>query len=150
MAKKVLIKRYPNRRLYNTETSSFINLNQIADVIREGFQVEVQDVKTKEDITAYVLTQILLEEAKNKRALLPSSLLHLAIGHGQTVLAEFFEKHLQDTIERYAQYKSSTDELYQKWLNPAAAFEFPPKTATGADNPIWNMFKSYFPKPDKE
>ena len=47
MAKKVLIKRYPNRRLYNTETSSFINLNQIAEVIREGYQVEVQDVKSK-------------------------------------------------------------------------------------------------------
>ena len=150
MIKKVLIKRYPNRRLYNTETSSFINLNQIAEIIREGHQVEVQDIQTKEDITAYVLTQILLDEAKNKKTLLPTSLLHLAIGYGQTVLAEFFDKHLQETIERYAQYKSSADELYRKWLNPGAAFEFPPKAAPGLEDPIWNMFRSHFPKPDKE
>ena len=93
MGEKVLLKKYPNRRLYNTETSSYVTLGQVSDLIKEGRQVQVVDVKTDEDVTAFILTQIIVEEARNKNALLPSPLLHLVICYGGNILSEFFEKY---------------------------------------------------------
>ena len=66
MAKKILIKKYPNRRLYDTEKSQYVSLSHVADMVRQGRHVEVMEAKTEEDVTAFVLTQILLEEAKKK------------------------------------------------------------------------------------
>lgn len=113
---KVLLKKYPNRRLYNTETSEYVTLNQIAGIIKEGRQVKVLDTKTEEDVTAFILTQIIVEEAKKKNALLPSPLLHLIIRYGENVLSEFFEKYLELTIQNYLSYKSSLDEQFKMWL----------------------------------
>jgi polyhydroxyalkanoate synthesis regulator protein len=64
-----------------------------------------------------ILTQIILEEARNKNFLLPAPLLHLMIQHGESVLAEFFEKHLQQTIKSYLAYKHIVDEQFRKWLD---------------------------------
>ena len=95
MAEKVVLKKYANRRLYDTEKSAYVTLNQVADLIREGRQVEVIDAKTKEDVTAFILTQIILEASRKKNVLLPVPLLHLIIQYGENVLEEFFEKYLQ-------------------------------------------------------
>lgn len=64
MTDKLIIKKYNNRRLYDTEKNSYVTLSQVSDVIKQGRQVEVVDAKTKEDVTAFILTQVLLEEAK--------------------------------------------------------------------------------------
>ena len=66
MSETILIKKYPNRRLYNTEKSTYISLAQLAEIIKDGRLVKVIDVKTEEDVTAFILTQIVLEEAKKK------------------------------------------------------------------------------------
>ena len=66
MPNRVKLKKYANRRLYDMEKSKYVTLNQVADLIRQGRQVEVVDAKTKEDVTAFILTQIILEEAKKK------------------------------------------------------------------------------------
>ena len=63
MPEKVILKKYANRRLYDTERSAYVTLNEVAELIKTGRQVEVIDAKTKEDVTAFILTQILLEEA---------------------------------------------------------------------------------------
>jgi len=117
MAERKLFKKYANRRIYDIEKSTYVTLTQVADVIRQGRQVEVSDAKTKEDVTALVLTQIVLEEAKNKNALLPVPLLHLIIQFGGNILEEFFEKHLQQTIENYLNHKAAFDQQFQKWLD---------------------------------
>jgi polyhydroxyalkanoate synthesis repressor PhaR len=117
MAEKLLLKKYANRRLYDTEKSKYVTLTQLASAIKEGRQVEVVDAKTKEDVTAFILTQIILEEAKNKNALLPASLLHLVIQHGGNILQEFFDNHLQQTIKSYLTYKKTADEQFSKWLD---------------------------------
>ncbi len=122
MGEKVLLKKYPNRRLYNTETSSYVTLGQVSDLIKEGRQVQVVDVKTDEDVTAFILTQIIVEEARNKNALLPSPLLHLVICYGGNVLSEFFEKYLELTIKNYLSYKSSVDEQFKLWLGKGLDF----------------------------
>jgi polyhydroxyalkanoate synthesis repressor PhaR len=117
MAEKVLLKKYANRRLYDTEKSSYVTLDQVAEMVRHGRQVEVVDAKTEEDVTGFILTQIVLEEARKKNVLLPVSLLHLFIQYGQNVLEEFFEKYLEQTINGYITYKSTVDEQFKKWLD---------------------------------
>ncbi len=101
MPEKIIFKKYANRRLYDTEKSAYVTLNQVADVIRQGRHVEVIDAKTKEDVTAFTLTQIIMEEAKQKNILLPVPLLHLIIQYGDNILGEFFEKYLQQMINNY-------------------------------------------------
>jgi polyhydroxyalkanoate synthesis repressor PhaR len=116
MPEKLLLKKYGNRRLYDTEKSSYVSLTQVADLIKQGRQVQVRDAKSNEDVTVFILTQIILEEARNKHILLPEPLLHLIIRYGENELSEFFEKHLQQTIKNYLIYKHSADEQFKKWL----------------------------------
>jgi polyhydroxyalkanoate synthesis repressor PhaR len=120
MAEKLLLKKYANRRLYDTEKSRYVTLNNVAHMIKEGRQVEVIDAKTMEDVTALILTQIILEMGKDKNGLLPVPLLHLIIQYGENVLEEFFDKYLQQTIENYLTYKRSVDEQFRKWLDMGA------------------------------
>jgi len=70
------IKRYDNRKLYDTEASHYVSLSDIAELVRRGETVEVIDNATGEDLTASTLTQVILEEGKNGRHVLPSDLLH--------------------------------------------------------------------------
>jgi polyhydroxyalkanoate synthesis repressor PhaR len=70
-----LIKRYPNRKLYNTETKQYITLEGIADLIRQGHDVQVVDNATGEDLTALTLSQIIFEQEKKQGGFLPRSVL---------------------------------------------------------------------------
>ncbi len=117
MEDTILIKKYANRRLYDTEKSACVTLNEVSDMIKKGRQVKVVDAKTKEDMTAFILTQIILEEAKKKNALLPAPVLHLIIQYGDNVLGEFLKKYLKLTIQNYLSYKSAFDEQFKKWLD---------------------------------
>jgi len=120
MSKKVKLKKYANRRLYDMEKSAYVTLNQVADLIRQGRQVEVTDAKTNEDVTAFILTQIILEEAKNKNFLLPIPVLHLIVQYGDNILGEFFEKYLQQMITTYVAHKNAvghTLPIRMQWMN---------------------------------
>jgi polyhydroxyalkanoate synthesis repressor PhaR len=116
MAEKVRLKKYANRRLYDTEQSVFVSLTQVADLVKQGREIEIRDEKTGEDVTAFILTQIVVEEAKKKTLLLPVSLLYLMIRYGDSVLGEFFDKYLEQTLKNYLAYKSAMDSQFQKWL----------------------------------
>lgn len=117
MAEKLAIKKYANRRLYDTEKSIYITLDDISRIIREGREVTVIDAKTKEDVTASILTQIILEESRRKNSLLPVPLLHLIIRYGENVLSEFFDKYLQQTLKNYLAYKTHADDQFKKLLD---------------------------------
>ncbi|MGA2401193.1 MAG: polyhydroxyalkanoate synthesis regulator DNA-binding domain-containing protein [Syntrophobacteraceae bacterium] len=116
MPDRVLLKKYANRRLYDTEKSTYVTLSQVSEIIREGRQVKVVDDKTEEDVTAFILTQIILEEARKNNSLLPVTLLHLVIQYGENVLSEFFEKYLELTIRNYLAYKAALDQQFRNWL----------------------------------
>ncbi|MCR5869752.1 polyhydroxyalkanoate synthesis repressor PhaR [Sphingomonas sp. J344] len=75
----VIIKKYANRRLYNTESSSYITLDHLAAMTREGRDFKVVDAKTDEDITHNVLTQIIMEEEARGQTLLPVNFLRQLI-----------------------------------------------------------------------
>jgi polyhydroxyalkanoate synthesis repressor PhaR len=79
-ADKVTIKKYANRRLYDTESSSYITLDRLAAMIREGRDFEVVDAKTGEDITHQVLTQIIVDEESRGATMLPVNFLRQLIG----------------------------------------------------------------------
>src|SRR6201993_3946291 len=80
-AKPVVVKKYANRRLYNTATSSYVTLDDLAKLIKEGGDFVAHDAKTGEDITRSVLTQIIVEqEQKGGQNLLPTSFLRQLIG----------------------------------------------------------------------
>ncbi|WP_103030171.1 polyhydroxyalkanoate synthesis regulator DNA-binding domain-containing protein [Salinibacter altiplanensis] len=70
------IKRYDNRKLYDTKASEYVSLSDIAALVRRGHTIEVVDKTTGEDLTAHTLTQIILEEEKNGSPVLSSDLLH--------------------------------------------------------------------------
>ena len=120
MSKTVFLKKYANRRLYNTEDSKYVTLEQIAGMVKKGRDIKVVDAKTKKDVTAYILTQIVMEEAKKNNILLPLPLLYLFIQYGDNLLVEFFEIYLQQTIETFVNYKASFDNQFKKWLNLGA------------------------------
>src|SRR5689334_2318410 len=89
----VVVKKYANRRLYNTESSSYITLDNLAQMVRAGRDFVVYDAKTGEDITRGVLTQIIVEEESKGRALLPTAFLRQLIG--------FYGDSLQTLVPRY-------------------------------------------------
>ncbi len=117
MPEPILIKKYANRRLYNTQESAYITLEQLAQLIREGAFVEVQDAKSGADVTDFILTQIVLEKSRQKEALLPAPLLHLIIRHGDTMLEEFFNRYLEQIINSYLTYKNSMETQFRHWVD---------------------------------
>lgn len=96
------IKRYGNRKLYDVEASAYISLDEIASLIRRGDTVQVLDNVTGEDITAQTLTQIVLDEGKRGRGMLPTELLHDVLRRGTRVIDS-----------RVEQLKHGVDELVQ-------------------------------------
>jgi polyhydroxyalkanoate synthesis repressor PhaR len=122
MPEKVVLKKYANRRLYDTEKRAFVSLSQVAELVKQGREIEISDDKTGEDVTAFILTQIVLEEAKKKTLLLPVSLLYLLIRYGDSALSEFFENYLEQTLKNYLAYKSAMDAQFQSWLEMGQDF----------------------------
>jgi len=110
------LKKYTNRRLYDTEKSIYVTLDYVTDAIRRGRQIQVTDAKTREDVTPAILTQIVLEEARKKKYLLPPPLLYLMIRYGENVLTEFFEKYLEQTIRNYLLIRNMADEQFKKMI----------------------------------
>jgi polyhydroxyalkanoate synthesis repressor PhaR len=83
-----IIKRYANRKLYDTEHSRYVTLDQISEMIRNGDEVKIVDNKTKEDLTTVTLAQIIFEEEKKQRSFLPLSAMRNIIQSGGEWFAE--------------------------------------------------------------
>jgi polyhydroxyalkanoate synthesis repressor PhaR len=97
----VIIKKYGNRRLYDTAGSRYVNLDDIARLIREGQDVKVVDAKTGHDLTRVVLTQIITEDAKGKPTGLPLELLRQLIVASDEVRQEFVMWYLKSAFDTY-------------------------------------------------
>ncbi len=117
----VNLRKYRNRRLYDSERGKFVTLSQVAEMIRQGRQVEVKEADTGKDVTASILLQIILEEARGKTASPPPALLYLIIRYGET-FKDFLEKYLELTFKNYLAHKTSVDELFTRWLTEGVNF----------------------------
>src|SRR5216683_2889002 len=78
-----VIKRYSNRKLYDTQESRYVTLEELEELIRAGKEISVVDVSTGEDLTSVTLAQIILENERSRRAGLPTGFLHQLIKHGE-------------------------------------------------------------------
>jgi polyhydroxyalkanoate synthesis repressor PhaR len=103
-----IIKRYGSRKLYDTANSRYILLEDIAELVREGAEIQVVDNKTGEDVTAQTLTQVISEEGRKKNNLLSSELLHDLIRAGETAMNNHI-RQIQDGMDRFM--KRSLDRL---------------------------------------
>ena len=105
----VVIKKYANRRLYNTATSAYVTLEDLARMVREGVEFVVYDAKTNDDLTRQILTQIIFEEESRGEALLPVQFLRQLIGfYGnsmQSVLPSYLEMSLDSFTRQQEQLR---------------------------------------------
>ncbi len=97
----VIIKKYANRRLYNTQTSSYVTLDHLAAMVKDGTEFEVQDARTGEDITRSVLTQIIFEEEAKGQSLLPIKFLRQLIRFYGDSLQTFVPGYLDMSMESF-------------------------------------------------
>ena len=97
----VIIKKYGNRRLYDTAGSRYVNLDDIAALIRQGRELKVVDAKTGQDLTRVTLTQIITEDAKDKPTGLPLELLRQLIVASDEVRQEFVMWYLKSAFDTY-------------------------------------------------
>jgi polyhydroxyalkanoate synthesis repressor PhaR len=98
----VIIKKYANRRLYNTQTSSYVTLDHLAAMVKDGTEFEVQDARTGEDITRSVLTQIIFEEEAKGQSLLPIKFLRQLIRFYGDSLQTFVPGYLDMSMDSFA------------------------------------------------
>ncbi|WP_419660113.1 PhaR: predicted polyhydroxyalkanoate synthesis repressor [Desulfosarcina variabilis str. Montpellier] len=117
MSDPLVLKKYSNRRLYDTHNSCYVTLDDVANMIREGQQVQIQDATSGEDVTAFILTQIVMEAAKRNNILLPAPVLHLIIRYGDNALNDFFDKYFQKTIQNYIEAKNAFEQQFGQWLD---------------------------------
>ncbi len=97
----VVIKKYANRRLYNTQTSSYVTLDHLAQMVKEGTEFEVRDARTGEDITRPVLTQIIFEEEAKGQNLLPINFLRQLIRFYGDSLQAFIPGYLDMSMDSF-------------------------------------------------
>jgi len=98
---EVLIKKYGNRRLYDTAGSRYVNLDDLAALVRSGKQVRVVDAKSGRDLTRVILTQIITEDAKDKPTGLPLELLRQLIMASDEVRQEFLMWYLKSAFDTF-------------------------------------------------
>jgi polyhydroxyalkanoate synthesis repressor PhaR len=118
----VVVKKYANRRLYNTESSSYITLDTLAEMVRNGRDFVVYDAKSGEDITRSVLTQIIVEEESKGRAMLPTGFLRQLIGFYGDSMQSVVPKYLEQAMGAFAAQQEQVSKAVQQTIGPF----FPP------------------------
>jgi len=110
---KVTIKKYANRRLYDTESSTYITLDRLAQMVREGREFEVVDAKTGDDITRQVLTQIIVdEEARGGTTMLPINFLKQLIGLYGNSMQNFVPSYLEAAMDAFQRNQSAVKDAF--------------------------------------
>lgn len=114
----VIVKKYANRRLYNTESSSYITLETLAEMVRKDRDFVVFDAKTGDDITRSVLTQIIVEEEGKGNALLPTNFLRQLIGVYGTDMPNLMPKYLEQAMANFLRQQETMRETVSKTFGP--------------------------------
>lgn len=106
----VHIKKYANRRLYNMETSSYVTLDDLAELVRQNVNFEVRDAKTEEDLTRQVLMQIILEQETAGAEMLPVELLRSLIRYYDTDMHHSLSSYLSSSMQAFTK---NQDEFFK-------------------------------------
>jgi polyhydroxyalkanoate synthesis repressor PhaR len=108
----IIIKKYANRRLYNTDTSSYVTLDHLCDMVKEGVEFEVRDARTGEDITRQVLAQIIFDEENKGQHLLPIQFLRQLIRFYGDSLQSFVPSYLEMSMESFTKNQQEMREKF--------------------------------------
>ncbi len=115
----LVIKRYGNRRLYNTETRSYVNYQDLIKLARAGEDFQVIESKTKDDVTKSILIQLILEEEKNNHNIMPTPFLFQLLRSNEESLQDFFKNHLTTSLAAYMKTKEEFDRRFRSVLEMA-------------------------------
>lgn len=138
MTKERIIKKYPNRRLYDTAESKYITFTDIRDLVMAGIKFTVQDSASKEDLTRQILMQIIIEEESGGRPLFSADMLSQLIRFYGGTMQGVFTRYLEDSFNIFASQQNDSKEDFIK--NPVDAFN----TMTKKNLEMWsNMQKSF-------
>lgn len=118
----VIIKKYANRRLYNTSSSSYITLDDLAKMTRDGVEFQVLDAKTGNDITHSILTQIIMDEEANGEQLLPLSFLRQLISMYGNSMQGMMPHYLEASMENFYANQKKLQQAFAEGVggNPLA------------------------------
>lgn len=119
----IIIKKYANRRLYNTSSSSYITLDDLAKMVRENIEFQVIDAKSGDDITHSILTQIIMDEEANGEQMLPVSFLRQLIGMYGNSMQAMMPSYLEASMANFRENQSKIREVFEKGMasNPFTA-----------------------------
>jgi polyhydroxyalkanoate synthesis repressor PhaR len=117
----LIIKRYGNRRLYNTETQTYVNYEDLTKLVRDGQDIKVVDSTSKEDVTKAVLIQLILEEEKDKKSILPTPFLFQLLRSREDSMQDFFTNHLSASYNAYLKTKEEFDNRFRTMLEMASS-----------------------------
>ncbi|WP_108790694.1 polyhydroxyalkanoate synthesis repressor PhaR [Erythrobacter sp. Alg231-14] len=122
-ADTTIIKKYANRRLYNTASSSYITLEDLAKMVRDNVDFVVFDAKSGDDITHSILTQIIMDEESNGGQMLPVSFLRQLIGMYGNSMQTLMPSYLEASMTNFRQNQGKIREAFEKGMsnNPLAA-----------------------------
>lgn len=116
----VIIKKYANRRLYNTRSSSYITLDDLSRMTREGVDFQVLDAKTGTDITHQILTQIIMEEETHGEQMLPVSFLRSLISMYGNSMQSMMPHYLEATMDNFRTNQVKIQESWKTSMGPDA------------------------------
>ncbi len=113
----VIVKKYANRRLYNTSSSSYITLDDLAGMVRDNVEFQVLDAKSGEDITHSILTQIIMDEEANGEQMLPVSFLRQLISMYGNSMQAMMPSYLEASMTNFRENQSKIREAFEKGIS---------------------------------
>ena len=116
----VIVKKYANRRLYNTRSSSYITLDDLARMTREGIDFKVLDAKTGADITHQILTQIIMEEESSGEQMLPIGFLRQLISMYGNSMQAMMPQYLEASMENFRANQQKLQDAWKASMHPQA------------------------------
>ena len=119
----VIIKKYANRRLYNTQTSSYVTLDHLCEMVKKGVEFEVRDARTGEDITRQVLAQIIFDEENKGQHLLPIQFLRQLIRFYGDSLQAFVPSYLELSMESFTKNQQEMREKFAEAFGSKFGFK---------------------------
>jgi polyhydroxyalkanoate synthesis repressor PhaR len=130
-----MIKRYANRKLYDPQASQYVTLEELEELIRAGREITVTDATTGEDLTAVVLAQIILENARHRRPTLPAAFLHQLVQYGET-WHDFALASLKTSLAGLMTSQREADRILHEWASRCGWMprsQHDPRADTAAD-----------------
>lgn len=118
-----IIKRYQNRKLYDTDASSYVTLDDIAALIRAGEDIQIIDNRTQDDLTGVTLTQIIFEQEKKKKSL-PLSTLRNIIQSGGEKIVDFVQSSIESGVSSISHAREEAEKYFEKIVKKGDLKEF--------------------------